>query len=163
MADVLMQDLPAGPRLASAHGTAVILSISLAEPGYMNRLTLNQKLWSVLALLWLGIVVLVIASTWMHRSDLLEQRKRTLSQQVDTAMGIISHFQKKTNDKTLSVADAKAQGLKGPARKAAVDDCFAKARPDLAAAQKCRKEGKDKSHADKELKAYVKQCVAAAQ
>jgi len=61
------------------------------------------------------------------------------------------------------VADAKAQGLKGPARKAAVDDCFAKARPDLAAAQKCRKEGKDKSLADKELKAYVKQCVAAAQ
>jgi glucose/arabinose dehydrogenase len=59
--------------------------------------------------------------------------------------------------------DAKAQGLKGPARKAAVDDCFAKARPDLARAQKCRKEGKDKGLADKELKTYVKQCKTSAQ
>ncbi|MFM0092045.1 methyl-accepting chemotaxis protein [Paraburkholderia sediminicola] len=77
----------------------------------MNRLTLNQKLWSVLSLLWLGIVVLVIASAWMHRSDLLEQRKHQLSQQVDTAMGVISYFQKKATDKTLSVSDAKLQAL----------------------------------------------------
>ena len=35
-------------------------------------------------------------------------------------------------------ADAKAQGLKGDDRKTAVADCFAKARPDLAAADKCR-------------------------
>jgi hypothetical protein len=60
-------------------------------------------------------------------------------------------------------ADAKAQGLKGDARKTAVDDCFAKARPDLVARQKCVKDGKDKSLAGKELKAFVKQCVASAQ
>ena len=57
-------------------------------------------------------------------------------------------------------ADAKAQGLKGDARKAAVEDCFAKARPDIAAAKKCREEGKAKGLADKELKAYVKTCKA---
>ncbi|SOE74985.1 methyl-accepting chemotaxis sensory transducer with Cache sensor [Burkholderia sp. OK233] len=77
----------------------------------MNRLTLNQKLWGVLSLLWLGIVVLVTASAWMHRSDLLDQRKHTLSQQVDTAMGVISYFQKKAAEKTLSVSDAKLQAL----------------------------------------------------
>jgi psiF repeat len=60
-------------------------------------------------------------------------------------------------------ADAKAQGLKGDARKSAVEDCFAKARPDLAAADKCRKDGKDKNLAGKELKAFVKECVAGAQ
>jgi hypothetical protein len=59
-------------------------------------------------------------------------------------------------------ADAKAQGLKGDARKTAQEDCFAKARPDLVAAEKCRKDGKDKNLAGKELKAYVKQCVASA-
>src|ERR1700691_1011754 len=51
-------------------------------------------------------------------------------------------------------ADAKAQGLKGDDRKTAVADCFAKARPDLAAADKCRQEGKDKKLAGKELKTY---------
>jgi hypothetical protein len=60
-------------------------------------------------------------------------------------------------------ADAQAQGLAGAARKAAVDDCFAKARPDLAAAQKCRQEGKAKGLADQELKAFVKQCKTTAQ
>jgi methyl-accepting chemotaxis protein len=77
----------------------------------MNRLTLNQKLWGVLALLWIGIIVLVVASAWMHRADLLEHRKATLSQQVDTAMGIIDAFQKRADNKELSVDDAKHQAL----------------------------------------------------
>jgi len=59
-------------------------------------------------------------------------------------------------------ADAKAHGLKGPVRKAAVDECFDKARPDLARARECREEGKSKGLADKELRTYVKQCKASA-
>jgi len=58
-------------------------------------------------------------------------------------------------------AEAKAQGLKGDARKAAVDQCFAQARPDLAKARQCRKEGEAKGLAEKELKAYVRQCKTA--
>jgi len=58
---------------------------------------------------------------------------------------------------------AAAQGLEGEARKAAVQDCFAKARPDLAQRQKCREQGKSKGLADADLKAYVKTCVAGAQ
>ena len=54
------------------------------------------------------------------------------------------------------------QGLQGPARKAAVQDCFAKARPDLAKAQACRQEGKGKGLAGPDLKAFVKTCKAAA-
>lgn len=57
--------------------------------------------------------------------------------------------------------EAKAQGLKGDARKAAVDQCFAQARPDLAKAQQCRREGKAKGLVDKDLRAYVKQCKTA--
>jgi hypothetical protein len=55
-------------------------------------------------------------------------------------------------------AQAKAQGLEGPARRAAVQECFAAARPDLAQAQKCRQEGKGKGLADGELRAFVRQC-----
>ena len=47
-------------------------------------------------------------------------------------------------------ADAEAKGLKGPEKRAAVEDCFTKARPDLAAANACRKQGKDKGLAGQE-------------
>lgn len=77
----------------------------------MTRLTLNQKLWSVLVFLWLGLGTLVITSAWMTRTDMLEQRESMLSQQIDTAMGVISYYQKKVADHTLSVADAKHQAL----------------------------------------------------
>ena len=60
-------------------------------------------------------------------------------------------------------AQAKAQGLTGPARTAAVQDCFASARPDLAQAQKCRQEGKANGLTDTQLKAFVRQCKAGAQ
>jgi hypothetical protein len=59
-------------------------------------------------------------------------------------------------------AQAKTQGLTGPALKGAVQDCFAKARPDLAQAQKCRQEGKAKGLADTQLRAFVRQCKAGA-
>lgn len=57
-------------------------------------------------------------------------------------------------------ADAASKGLKGAEKKAAVQDCFAKARPDLAAANACRKQGKDKGLADQALKDFVKSCKA---
>jgi methyl-accepting chemotaxis protein len=77
----------------------------------MKRLTLNQKLWSVLALLWFGLGVLVVASAWMTRADLLEQRKNMLAQQMDTALGVVSYYQKQADANTLSAADAKRQAL----------------------------------------------------
>jgi hypothetical protein len=55
-------------------------------------------------------------------------------------------------------SDDSAQGLKGPALKAAVQDCFARARPDLAAVQKCRADGKAQGLADADLKAFVRKC-----
>jgi hypothetical protein len=54
-----------------------------------------------------------------------------------------------------------AQGLKGPARKAAIEDCFLKQRPDMADREKCRTDpamkGKDKD----ERKALMKECMKA--
>jgi len=55
-------------------------------------------------------------------------------------------------------ADADGKGLKGPAKRAAVQECFAKLPPDLAAAAQCRKQGKDKGLADQELRVFVRSC-----
>jgi len=60
-------------------------------------------------------------------------------------------------------AQAKAQGLTGPARKQAVQDCFASARPDLAQAQKCRQQAKANGLQDTQLTAFMRQCKTAAQ
>jgi hypothetical protein len=55
--------------------------------------------------------------------------------------------------------EAKTQGLKGDARKTAVEECFLKKRPDRAAWEKCRTDpgmkGKDKD----ERKALMKECL----
>ena len=54
--------------------------------------------------------------------------------------------------------EGKAQGLKGKDLKASVKDCFAKARPDLAAGQACRDKGKEQGLSGPELKDFVKKC-----
>lgn len=56
-------------------------------------------------------------------------------------------------------SDAKAQGLKGPAMRKAVDDCVVKQRPDLAGRVQCREDGRAKGLKKDELKAFVKDCV----
>jgi hypothetical protein len=55
--------------------------------------------------------------------------------------------------------EAKSKGLKGEDRSEAVEDCFLKARPDLAVAEECRTDAKLKN-LDKDARmAAVKECV----
>ena len=56
-------------------------------------------------------------------------------------------------------AEVKAQGVKGEARKTAVQGCVARERPDLAQRKTCRDEGKAKALDGKELKLFVKTCM----
>lgn len=77
----------------------------------MKRLTLNQKLWSILALLWIGVAILVVTSAFTSRAAMFKDRKDMLAQQMDTAVGLISFYQKKAADHTLSVDDAKHQAI----------------------------------------------------
>jgi hypothetical protein len=55
--------------------------------------------------------------------------------------------------------EAKTKGLRGPALKADVLECFAKIRPDLAAAGECRRQGKEQGLVDQELRAFVRECM----
>jgi hypothetical protein len=59
--------------------------------------------------------------------------------------------------------DAIARGLIGDARGADIDACFTRARPDIAKAYQCRKEGMAKQLVGNELFAYVKKCKSGAQ
>jgi hypothetical protein len=55
-------------------------------------------------------------------------------------------------------ADAASQGLRGAALKGYVKECFAKARPDLAAAAQCRAQGKAQGLSGDDLKAFARKC-----
>ncbi len=57
--------------------------------------------------------------------------------------------------------EAKSQGLKGEARKTAVQDCVVKQRPDLAAWEKCRTDPDMKGKDKEERKALMKECLKA--
>ena len=57
--------------------------------------------------------------------------------------------------------EALAQGLRGKARKASVQACFAAKRPDLAAKGDCRRQGKTQGLSGPALKDFVKTCAPA--
>jgi len=72
----------------------------------VKRITLNQKAWSIVALLWVSLVVLVVANAFMTRSGMLADRKGLLEQETQTAMGVVSYYQKEAAAR-MSADDAK--------------------------------------------------------
>ena len=73
----------------------------------MKRLSLKQKLWGIVALLWVSLVVMVLVIAAMTRSSMIEERKAVLKEQTQVAMGIVAYYQKQAADGTVPVADAK--------------------------------------------------------
>jgi hypothetical protein len=57
------------------------------------------------------------------------------------------------------IAAAKEKGLRGDARKDAINNCIAAQRPDLAARRECFQKGKAQNLAGDAFKAFVRQCV----
>ncbi|POR50192.1 methyl-accepting chemotaxis sensory transducer with Cache sensor [Paraburkholderia eburnea] len=77
----------------------------------MKRLSLNQKAWSIVALLWIALVVLVVANAVMTRTSMLEDRKSALAQETQTALGVIGFYQKEASQGHLATDDAKRQAI----------------------------------------------------
>ncbi|WP_310631865.1 methyl-accepting chemotaxis protein [Paraburkholderia sp.] len=77
----------------------------------MKRLSLNQKAWSIVALLWIALIVMVVVNAIMTRTGMLEDRKASLAQQTQTALGTVTYFQKEAAAGHLSVDEAKRQAI----------------------------------------------------
>lgn len=77
----------------------------------MKRLTLNQKLWSIVVLLWVCLIVVVLVIGVLTRARMIQERKEMLKQEVDIALGVVTHFQKEASAGTLPLADAKQQAI----------------------------------------------------
>lgn len=77
----------------------------------MKRLSLNQKAWSIVALLWIALVVLVVVNAVMTRAGMLDDRKGNLAQETQTALGVVGFYQKEASQGHLSSDEAKRQAI----------------------------------------------------
>ena len=77
----------------------------------MKRTSLNRKAWSIVALLWISLIVLVAADAVMTRQSLWSERQGMLAQQTESAMGVVAFYQKQAAAGQLSADDAKRQAI----------------------------------------------------
>ena len=57
--------------------------------------------------------------------------------------------------------EVQSQGLKGPDKKKAIEDCVSKQHPELAGRMACRDEAKSKGLSGDDMKSYMRTCVKA--
>jgi methyl-accepting chemotaxis protein len=77
----------------------------------MKTLTLGQKLWGIVALLWLGIMGIMVVNAWLNRQAMIHERENALAQHVDMAIGLIHSYKAKVDDKTLSLEEAQRAAM----------------------------------------------------
>lgn len=77
----------------------------------MYKMTLNQKLGSTIAVLWIGLILIGVAGVLQCRASLMKDRREKLIAEVQTGMSIVQHFYTLSQQKTISEADAKKRAL----------------------------------------------------
>jgi methyl-accepting chemotaxis protein len=73
----------------------------------MKRMSLSWKAWSIVGLLWISLLLMVVANAIMTRTSMLDDRKGTLTQQAQIAMGVVAYYQKRAVANELPLDEAK--------------------------------------------------------
>jgi methyl-accepting chemotaxis protein len=77
----------------------------------MKKMTLNQKLGSMIAVLWLGLIAIGFIGAWQSRSSTMDDRREQLKALVAEGMSATAHFQSLAANKTISEDEAKKRSL----------------------------------------------------
>ncbi|AMO95688.1 methyl-accepting chemotaxis (MCP) signaling domain protein [Collimonas fungivorans] len=77
----------------------------------MKNLSLKAKLWLVLAVMWLGLLLLAGWSALNTRDTMMKEREAGLKNVVETAAGIVKGYADDVAANRLSLADAQSQAL----------------------------------------------------
>lgn len=75
----------------------------------MQKMTLNRKLGSMIAVLWTGLILIGIAGVWQNRASMIEDRKDRLVALVQEANSVAKHYYDAAQQHTMSEDDAKKQ------------------------------------------------------
>ncbi|MGN6665429.1 MAG: methyl-accepting chemotaxis protein [Trinickia sp.] len=74
-------------------------------------MTLNQRLGSMIAVLWAGLILIGIAGVWQNRVSMLDDRKEQLVALVQQANSVAQHYYDAAQQHAMSEDDAKKQAL----------------------------------------------------
>jgi methyl-accepting chemotaxis protein len=78
---------------------------------YMERLTLQQRLWAMLVLVLLSLIAVATINAFNARSSLMEDRKLALEQQVQTAGSVVESWRQKASSGLLPDSTAKQNAI----------------------------------------------------
>ncbi|WEY42599.1 methyl-accepting chemotaxis protein [Paraburkholderia sp. SUR17] len=77
----------------------------------MHKLTLNQKLGSMIVVLWIGLILIGASGAWQNRTSMIAERRTQLVALIQQANGVIKHYYDLSQQHVLSEDDAKKQAL----------------------------------------------------
>ncbi|VVE17839.1 Methyl-accepting chemotaxis protein II [Pandoraea eparura] len=77
----------------------------------MKQLSLKAKLWSALALMWLGLLIFGGWAAWHERSTMVSERRAAVENIVTSADGIVRDYAAQAAAGKISVDDAKQQAM----------------------------------------------------
>ncbi|HXZ07286.1 MAG TPA: cache domain-containing protein, partial [Paraburkholderia sp.] len=74
-------------------------------------MTLNKKLASMIAVLWIGLILIGAFGAWQNRASMIADRRDQLTSLVQQGMGIVNRYYTLSQQHTMSEDDAKKQAL----------------------------------------------------
>jgi methyl-accepting chemotaxis protein len=77
----------------------------------MRNLTLNQKLASMIIVLWLGLLLIGALGAWQNRESMISDRRDQLAALINQAYHVADQYYKLSQQGALSEADAKREAL----------------------------------------------------
>jgi methyl-accepting chemotaxis protein len=77
----------------------------------MQTMTLNKKLGSMIAVLWIGLILIGGFGAWQSRASMIAERRAQLTTLGQEAGAIVNYYYMLSQQHTISEADAKKQAL----------------------------------------------------
>ncbi len=77
----------------------------------MRSLSLNQKLTSMIVILWIGLLLIGATGAWQNRSSMIADRREQLAYLTAQAYNVSEHFYKLSQQSAMPEADAKRAAL----------------------------------------------------
>ena len=74
-------------------------------------MSLNAKLWSALAIMWVGLIVLGGWAAWQSRSTMLDERETAIKHVVESGYGVVADYAARVERNELSADEAKKQAM----------------------------------------------------
>ncbi len=77
----------------------------------MQHLSLNKKLWLALAVVWCGLIVMIVWGVATARNTMLDEQRNTLKSMIQAANSIVATYEEFSTSYAMTPDDAKREAL----------------------------------------------------